>query len=151
MILEIPDGVLRKIHAHGAAAYPEEGAGVLFGRAEGDRRRVVDLFPFPNAREEDARHNRYLITARDMLQAERESMRRGLDVIGIFHSHPDHPNEPSEFDRQWALPWYSYVITTVSAGRAGQSRSWRLTDDRETFEEEEIVTIKLADGQLEGS
>jgi proteasome lid subunit RPN8/RPN11 len=63
-------------------------------------------------------------------------------VIGVFHSHPDHPNQPSEFDRQWALPWFSYLITSIEKGTAVGSRSWRLEDDRTGFEEEEIIVIE---------
>ena len=59
--------------------------------------------------------------------------------FSVFHSHPDHPNLPSEFDRQWALPWFSYLITSVEQGVANQSRSWRLTDDRDRFKEEKII------------
>lgn len=68
-------------------------------------------------------------------------MALGLDIVGVFHSHPDHPNRPSQFDRDWALPWYSYIITSVSAGKAVESRSWRLADDRTNFTEEDIEIL----------
>ena len=97
------------------------------------------ILPLNNAREDDARHNRYLISAEDMMAADQEAERLGLDIVGIFHSHPDHPNRPSEFDREWALPWFSYVITSVNQASAAGSRSWRLTDDREQFFEESIL------------
>ncbi|HEX7976483.1 MAG TPA: M67 family metallopeptidase [Anaerolineales bacterium] len=140
MSLEIPADVLRQIHAHEEAAYPEEGAGLLLGQEDGLGRRVAaGIVAFPNAREDAARHNRYLITPQDMLRGEQEAIRRGLDVLGVFHSHPDHPDRPSEFDREWALPWFSYLITSVQSGRAVQSRSWRLLDDRSAFEEENLV------------
>ena len=139
MILEIPASLLEQIHAHGRSAYPEEGAGLLLGKADGDHRQVTVILPLSNAREDAARHNRYLITPQDMLRGEQEAARQGLDVIGVFHSHPDHPNLPSEFDREWALPWFSYVITSVMDGKATESRSWRLTDDRTQFLEETII------------
>ena len=129
---------MRQIHTHGQDAYPEEGAGLLLGNDNGAKRKVENLLPLSNAREDTARHNRYLITPQDMLQGEREAESLGLDVIGIFHSHPDHPNRPSEYDREWALPWYSYVITSVESDQSADSRSWRLTDDRQKFVEEEI-------------
>jgi proteasome lid subunit RPN8/RPN11 len=142
MAIEISPGVLAAIHTQGEAAYPEEGAGLLLGKVEqraGEQVRVVlDILPLSNSREDAARHNRYLIAAQDMLAGEEEAIRRGLDVLGVFHSHPDHPNRPSEFDREWALPWYSYLITGVHAGRAVESRSWRLREDRSGFEEEPI-------------
>ena len=74
-----------------------------------------------------------------MLRGENDASRLGLDVIGVFHSPPDHPNRPSEFDREWALPWYSYVITSVQSGNAVESRSWRLCEDRSAFNEEQIL------------
>ena len=139
MKLQIPKDVLEQIQAHGEAAYPEEGAGLLFGREKEGVRKVADIFPLTNSREDEARHNRYLITPQDMLRGEQESSRRNLDVLGVFHSHPDHPAQPSEFDREWGMPFFSYVITSVKDGKADESRSWRRRNDRESFEEEEIV------------
>lgn len=139
--LEITPELLAHIHRHGESAYPEEGAGFLLGHSNGDRRSVTDLLTIHNAREDQARHNRYLMTPKDVLEGELEAERRGLDIVGVFHSHPDHPNQPSEFDREWALPWYSYIITSVNAGSAVESRSWRLSEDRATFHEEEIFIV----------
>jgi proteasome lid subunit RPN8/RPN11 len=139
MTLQISSEALIRIHAHGEEAYPEEGAGLMLGHADGDVRVVTTILGIDNAREDGARHNRYLITAQDMLYGEQEAMRRGLDIVGIFHSHPDHPNRPSDFDREWALPWFSYLITSVQSGKAVESRSWRLQDDRSSFDEEEFV------------
>ncbi len=138
MKLEISPKILADIHAHGEKSYPEEGAGLLLGTANGTSRVVAAILKLTNAREADARHNRYLITARDMLRGEQEAQKLGLDIIGVFHSHPDHPNAPSEFDRQWAVPWYSYIITSVQNGKATGSRSWRLRDERDSFDEEVI-------------
>jgi proteasome lid subunit RPN8/RPN11 len=143
MTLQISPQALKQIHVHGEAAYPEEGAGLMLGHADGEVRVVTAILGIDNAREDGARHNRYLITAQDMLHGEQEAMRRGLDIVGIFHSHPDHPNRPSEFDRDWALPWFSYVITSVQSGKALESRSWRLQDDRSSFDEEQFVVQNL--------
>lgn len=140
MSLEIPAEVLQQILQHGEAAYPEEGAGLLLGQEDGGAvRRVTAVITFSNAREDAARHNRYLITPQDMLRGEQEAARLGVDVLGVFHSHPDHPDQPSEFDREWALPWFSYLITSVQSGRAVRSRSWRLLEDRSAFDEESLV------------
>jgi proteasome lid subunit RPN8/RPN11 len=139
-MIEIPTEMMRQIAQHGETAYPEEAAGFLLG-ADGEPRRVETIFRLENAREEDARRNRYLITPQDMLSAEREAVRLGKDVIGVFHSHPDHPDRPSSFDLEWALPWFSYVITTIENGLATESRCWRLKDDRSSFIEEEIGGI----------
>ena len=97
---------------------------------------MEQLLEFANAREESARHNRYLLTPEDYLRGEMEAARLDLEVIGVFHSHPDHPNRPSEFDREWAMPFLSYVITSVQSGKAVESRSWLLSEDRVQFTEE---------------
>ena len=141
MGLEIPRDTLNRIYAHGEEAYPEEGAGFLLGVADGDQRQVAAILQLENAREDAARHNRYLLTPQDYLRGEQHAAGLGLDVLGVFHSHPDHPNHPSEFDRQWAMPWFSYMITSVEGGHAVGSRSWRLSEDRSAFEEEPIHVL----------
>ena len=139
MTLSVSDEVLARIHAHGEEAYPEEGAGFLLGTDSGNgTRAVTSIFPLINSREEEARHNRYLITPEDYLKAESTADKLGLSLIGVFHSHPDHPNRPSEFDREWAQPFFSYIITSINEGKAAESRSWRLTEDRTKFDEEEL-------------
>ncbi|MEJ2412219.1 MAG: M67 family metallopeptidase [Anaerolineales bacterium] len=138
MKIIISEDILKRIHNHGENAYPEEGAGLMLGSVKDGNRQVKDLLFLDNAREDGARHNRYLITAEDMLRGEREAEHRDLSIIGIFHSHPDHPSQPSEFDREYALPWYSYLITRIEKGQALESRCWRLMEDRSGFDPEEI-------------
>ena len=138
MSISIPSILLKKIKAHGEEAYPEEGAGLLLGREDQGQRTVTAILPLENTREEGARHNRYLISAEEMLRGEKTAARQGVSIIGIFHSHPDHPDQPSEYDRAWAIPWYSYLITRIDQGQAAGSRSWRLAEDRSAFIEEEI-------------
>ena len=140
MTLAIPKQLLDQIHRHGEKAYPEEGAGFLIG----SNGKVENVLPLENSREDGARHNRFLITPEDYLHAELTADRLGLSLIGVFHSHPDHPNRPSEYDREWAQPFFSYIITTVNEGKAVESRSWRLLEDRSRFEEE---TIQLSEPQ----
>ncbi len=138
MKLHIPDQLLAQIHAHGEAAYPEEAAGFLIGENKGTRRQVVAILPVENSFEASSRHNRYSISPQDIMRGDEEADRLGLQVLGVFHSHPDHPNRPSEYDREHAWPWWSYVITTIERGQATESRSWRLADDRAEFTEEQI-------------
>src|SRR5208337_738057 len=140
MMLRLSKDLLAQIHAHAEQAYPEEGAGFLLG-SEGANRTVQTIYVLSNAREDSARHNRYLITPEDYLKAELEAGRLRLNLIGVFHSHPDHPNHPSEFDRDWAQPFFSYIIKNVDSGKAIESRSWRLLEDRSQFVEEKIQTI----------
>ena len=139
MSLLISSQLLENIHAHGESSYPEEGAGLLLGTVIGEQKQVTQIMALDNSREEGARHNRYLLTPQDYLRGEQEADRLGLDVLGVFHSHPDHPNRPSEFDRDWAMPWFSYLITSVQAGQAVESRSWLLAEDRSHFAEERIL------------
>jgi proteasome lid subunit RPN8/RPN11 len=142
MALHISPELMQEIQAHGESAYPEEGAGLMLGTAQGELKLVTRLVTFANAREQSARHNRYLLTPQDYLCGEQEAARLGLDVVGVFHSHPDHPDRPSEFDREWAMPWLSYVITSVQGGQAKSSRSWLLSEDRSAFYEEPLTIVE---------
>ncbi|HMU94702.1 MAG TPA: M67 family metallopeptidase [Anaerolineales bacterium] len=134
MNLKLTKNILDDISKHVEAAYPEEGAGFLLG-VEGEVKQILSL---PNAREDEARHNRFLFTPEDYLKAELKADSLGLSLIGVFHSHPDCPNIPSEYDREWAQPFFSYIITRVDEGRSVSHRSWRLVEDRSKYEEEEI-------------
>lgn len=139
MALKLTAELLNAIERHAEAAYPHEGCGILLGRVEGDTRTVTDILPVENQVGQAARRNRYLIPPEAVADGEEMAEQKGLEVIGFFHSHPDHPARPSAFDREHAWPWYSYVITSVEQGRASGSRAWRLLDDRSQFVEEEMV------------
>jgi len=132
-----------QIHAHVSRAYPEEGCGVLLGWDRGDAREVARAVPIQN-QHEDSKGNRYLIAPEQFLAAEREARDAGLDVVGFFHSHPDHPARPSAFDLEHAWPFYSYMIVCVEHGRATDMRAWRLAEDRSGFEPETLEV--LSDG-----
>ena len=134
MSLKIPNELIERINKHIEAAYPGEGAGFLLG-TDGD---VNEVLPLDIAREEEARHNRFLLTPEDYLKAEMKAMELGVDLIGVFHSHPDCPNVPSEYDREWAQPYFSYIISRVDQGKTVSHRSWRLLEDRSKYDEEEI-------------
>jgi proteasome lid subunit RPN8/RPN11 len=142
--LRLSPELLRAIQAHGEHSYPEEGAGLILGTVQPEDRTAVTLAPRPNNFQPDSRRRRYLITPEDMLDAEDQAEGLGLDVIGVFHSHPDHPAQASEFDREWAMPFYSYVITSVSNARAVESRSWRLDEGRGRMAEEALLVIAQA-------
>jgi proteasome lid subunit RPN8/RPN11 len=137
--IRVSAGHLAKITAHLEAAYPYEGCGILIGRFENGDKVVSEVMPTGNARKEDAQHNRYLIPPEQLLEGELRAEALGLEVVGYFHSHPDHPDRPSEFDRENAWPGYSYLITAVKNGRAATTRSWQLREDRSGFAEEMIA------------
>ena len=135
------------IKRHLEAGYPDEACGVMIGRelpgtngSSPTRTEVVRLVLANNARE-DSRHNRYVIPPEAVLAAEKAARAEGLGVIGYFHSHPDHPARPSEFDREHAWPGLSYLIVSIRGGTAEDVRSWRLSDDRESFLEETLELI----------
>ncbi len=142
MTLVLPEEILTRIHQQGEQAYPEEGAGLLLGEIRDGERWISELLPLTNMREEGVRRNRYQLSPEDYLKGEEMADRMGLEVLGVFHSHPDHPNRPSEFDRQWAWPNFSYLITSVVQGVAVESRSWRLVEDRAKFNQEELEIIQ---------
>ena len=133
-MLKISRELTARMEAHVEAAYPDEGAGFLLG-VDGE---VKDILALANAREDEARHNRFLITPEDYLKAEMKAAGLGVDLIGVFHSHPDCPNVPSEYDREWAQPFFSYIITRVDEGKVVSHRSWKLVEDRTKYNEEEI-------------
>jgi proteasome lid subunit RPN8/RPN11 len=131
---------LQGIRAHAAAAYPEECVGALLGEVEGARKTALDAHPLPNDRSSD-RERRYVAGPDAMRGAERAARRRGLEIVGIYHSHPDHPARPSALDREHAWPWYSYVIVSVERGEPRSVTSWVLTEDRVRFDEEVVTWL----------
>ena len=153
MVLKLQTEHLAAIRDHAAADYPAECCGILLGQADGESKEVAETLPLPNLRRDQERAqefvplrdpgreselNRYLIDPRQQLEAEKQARARGLAAIGYYHSHPDHPARPSEYDREHAWPWYSYVIVSVAAGRAQEVQSWVLADDRSRFEPERL-------------
>ena len=130
---------LEEIRRHGEQDYPYECCGLLIGRFAEDKRKVVtQTYPISNAREEAAKRNRFLIQPDELMRGERYARERGLDVVGFYHSHPDHPAVPSQYDLDYAWPTYSYIIVSVPQGSAGDLFSWELEADRSRFNSEEI-------------
>jgi proteasome lid subunit RPN8/RPN11 len=135
------------IRREGEIAYPNECCGILLGRIEdtdgtsADCRVVEDSIPIRNAREAGEQYHRFRIEAEDLLKAELEARKRKLDVLGFYHSHPDHPAKPSDYDKEHALPFYSYIITAVDTGKAVDVTSWELKTDRSEFVQEHITRV----------
>jgi proteasome lid subunit RPN8/RPN11 len=126
MTLRMPGGLLEEIRREGERAYPGECCGVLAGRATSSKE-VVRLVPMANRRTDDP--HRYLISPDDLRRITIELGRSRLDVLGFYHSHPDHPAAPSAYDVEHAWPWYSYIIVRVENGQAAEITSWELDDD----------------------
>ena len=128
----------QQIRDHGAKDYPNECCGAMLGKDEdASVREVVALFPLINRRDDSPR-NRFSVTSEDVRDAEKAAREKGIDVVGWYHSHPDHPAKPSQFDQDHAWPWYSYIIVSVANGRPETMTSWRLTDDRSQFTPENL-------------
>lgn len=131
---------IEQIQAHGARDYPNECCGALLGHDTGMDRTVFGLVALANQRDDSPR-NRFSITSEDVRLAEKAAGAKGWELIGWYHSHPDSPARPSEFDREHAWPWYSYIIFRVEYGEPQEMRSWRLDDNRTSYAEEGIEYI----------
>ena len=144
-IIEICEALVDKIETEGVRAYPNECCGIMFGRdvpGDGDFavRRVVEMLePVMNEFEEEEQYHRFLITPQTLMRAEKKASEEGLLVLGFYHSHPDAPARPSEYDRQHAWPFYSYVIVAVAKGLPREMTSWQLNDQTEQFEPQAVV------------
>jgi proteasome lid subunit RPN8/RPN11 len=125
--LRVSEALLNDIRREGERAYPAECCGVLAG-LPGDAKEVFRLVPIVNRRTDDP--HRYLIGADDLRRVEAELTPARLEVLGFYHSHPDHPAAPSRFDIEHAWPWYSYLIVRVDRGQAAEATSWQLAHDR---------------------
>ena len=138
MTLRVSASLVQAIRRQGEEAYPAECCGLLAGRA-GEVKEVLQLVPVSNRRTDDPR--RYLIAPDDLRLVERDLRGSGLEVLGCYHSHPDHPAAPSAFDVAQAWPWYSYIIVQVDRARAGDLTSWVLADDRSAMSPESIDVL----------
>jgi proteasome lid subunit RPN8/RPN11 len=136
-VLKISEELAGKIRAHGVQTYPHECCGAILGRESEGAREVLGLMPLANRRDDSPR-NRFEVTPDDVRLAENSARDQKLELIGWYHSHPDAPARPSEFDREHAWPWYSYIIVSVQSGQPRDMNSWRLRDDRSAYDSEAI-------------
>ena len=139
MTHRISEGLLEDIRRYGEAAYPAECCGALAGRVQGGDKDVVRLAPAVNRRTDDP--HRYLIAPDDLRRLEAGLKREGLEIVGYYHSHPDHPAVPSAFDTQHAWPWYSYLIVRVEGGRGREAASWTLDDEQPVMRSESLEVL----------
>ncbi len=158
MVLQLCSEHLRAIATHAEQTYPEECCGLLLGEsspADAAPKTVIEVWPTENAWSEETamsmqeiapladhplnKTRRYWIDPKDMLEAQRYARQQQLNVIGIYHSHTDHPAIPSECDRACAWPQYAYMIVSVHQGNVRDFRCWNL-DERHQFQPEDLLS-----------
>jgi proteasome lid subunit RPN8/RPN11 len=137
--LRLPEALAEEIRRQGEAAYPAECCGALVGRIDGAAKEIVRLAPAVNRRTDDP--HRYLIAPDDLRRLEIEVRAAGQEIVGYYHSHPDHPARPSAFDAEHAWPWYSYLIVRIDRGRGADMASWVLDDERPLMHPESLDVL----------
>ena len=139
--LKIDEEALQNMIRDAEKVYPDECCGFLFGTENEESREILNVLSVNNVRE--AKRRRYEISPQDYQRAEIHAVNTDQDLLGIYHSHPDHPAIASEYDRAHALPHFSYIILSVNNGKVVDVKSWQLNDDEE-FEQEEILNKTLS-------
>lgn len=139
MAIEIPTSLEEDIRRHGEETFPNECCGFMLGKMNGQDRRVAELLRADNDREDEEQYHRFLITPEDYMESDKMARGKGLDIIGFYHSHPNAPARPSQYDLDHAWPFYSYVIVSIKEKVSDLMTSWILRDDRSAFDEENIA------------
>lgn len=138
-MIYISEELVEKIRRHAVQTYPDECCGAIVGSFGERDKNVTDVLPLQNRRSGREARRRYLATAEDVRAIEQAAGERQQDVLGFYHSHPDHPARPSEFDREHALPWYAYIIVSVGGAGPTEVACWTLSDDRSGFQRERLA------------
>lgn len=152
-MLKLNSDHLQAMQTHAESTYPEECCGLLLGNIQGDTKTLIEVLPTENSWGDEAvdnfqtietsnktsKRNRFSIAPRVMFEVQKDARDRNLHIIGVFHSHPDNPAIPSEFDRAIAWAAYSYIIISVQNGKTCDLKSWVLDDDHK-FQPENMIT-----------
>ncbi|MDR2081172.1 MAG: M67 family metallopeptidase [Campylobacteraceae bacterium] len=133
------DSLIEQINSHAQADYPHECCGIILGELKNSIKAAHELLNISNARDEANRHNRFLITDEEFAKAALYAAKKGYEILGFYHSHPDHPSAPSKYDLDHAWPFYSYIIVSVEKGKAKLLTAWELENDRTKFNQETII------------
>lgn len=144
-LVELPAVADHEIRAHGRTAYPEEACGILLGplpKGSGQARQVARVQAVPNRKGEDRGH-RFLIPAQELREAERSALQEGYEVLGFYHSHPDHPARPSAFDRDHAWPWYAYLVLRVQSGVPQELNAFELEPEARVFQPRGLKVVPV--------
>ena len=139
-MINISKELAQKISFHGEKTYPEECCGAILGIDQDGVRMVKEVHEIHNA-QDASRDRRFLVTPDQYQNAERAAKEKHFELLGFYHSHPNHPAEPSQFDLEHAMPWFSYVIVSVMGGRAGHMTAWVLNESRKRFDEQSLNIV----------
>jgi proteasome lid subunit RPN8/RPN11 len=141
LALILADSLYRQIEEEGVRAFPNECCGVIIGRDEKPNRIVERLQVLTNSFEAQEQYHRFRLDPKEYIEVEKTAGAEGKLVLGFYHSHPDHPARPSEYDRQHGWPFYSYVIVSIMKRQPADMTSWLLDEATEQFVQEEIVRV----------
>lgn len=134
MVVILSQALQARIFAQMESTYPNEGGGFLLGSLNGGEVTIADTIQIDNVFAEEEQYHRYAMTPQDWARLEDQADARGFSLVGYYHSHPDSPAIPSVYDRDHALPNFTYIITSVQGGKAVDMRAWRLRPDRTQFD-----------------
>ncbi len=137
--VQIDPAALEVIYKHAREAFPDECCGFMYG-GEQNGRQITVARRVGNAKEGDQRR-RFEISPLDYMQAERYALENDLELLGIYHSHPQHPAIASVHDLEKAMPYFSYVIVSVLDGEIDDIKSWKLQEKERQFDEEEVILL----------
>ena len=143
-MIELNEQQLTEMREHAQRDYPFECCGLMLGRFADGRKVMAQTYPISNAREEEAKRNRFLIRPEELMRGEKYARENGFEVVGFYHSHPDDRAVPSQYDLEHAWPTYSYIVVSVEKGQAVDLRSWEMESDRSRFNKEEIAIVSEA-------
>jgi proteasome lid subunit RPN8/RPN11 len=139
-MISITDEIGQNISTQGEKYYPNEACGFLLGTLDkGVFHTVKEILPINNAKDPKEQYHRFVISSDDYMRATLFAAKNGLEIVGFYHSHPDASVNPSEFDRENALPVYSYIIVSILNGKFAKIKSWVLSTDRKEFVKETMT------------
>lgn len=151
-MIRVPKHILTDIRSHGERTFPNECCGIIFGTIDETGidgitsiKTAAELRPIENEFDDGEKYHRFLITEEQMLGAELYARKKGLEIVGIYHSHPNCASVPSEYDRSHAVPVYSFLITSIQNAKSVDVQNWTLVwdevQDKNVFKAEELEEI----------
>ncbi|HED38607.1 MAG TPA: M67 family peptidase [Ignavibacteria bacterium] len=147
-MIKINEELIEEIRRHGEKTYNEECCGAVLGEFKDNVHVTHQLIEFENEKNEN-KQQRYLITPEQYRESENRAKKNNLELLGFYHSHPDHPALPSQFDKDYALPWFIYMIVSVKKGKADDDlTAWVLSEDRKEFKQQEISIIQKTKNEM---